>query len=726
LECHNSRDHKGGLRLDNAKDAFKDPSIISAKNPSESELLRRISLPKGHEEVMPNLGEPLSRRDVQSVREWIEAGAAWPDSFDTPPHWAYVRIERPPVPGHAAHPIDAFIRRKLAGEGISPSKEANRHTLLRRLHLDLTGIPPTLEQMERFCADPAPDAYERAVDGLLSSDQFGVKWARQWLDAARYADSHGFQRDDLRDLWPYRDWVVAALNADMPFDQFTREQIAGDLLPNPTTDQKIATGFNRSAPTNVEAGSDPEETRVNQVIDRVNTLGMVWLGSTLECAQCHDHKYDPFTQSDYYGLFAFFNNTSLEADRTNPRTPGSIQFKGPYLTLSKEDGLAKRSEIESKIQALETSQASDKNRALKRLYKDLEELPGQTTLVMQEDSPRMTRVFTRGDFRSPGATVKPSVPVHLHPLRAESSAPNRLDLARWLTDRNNPLTARVTVNRWWSEIFGNGLVRTPEDFGIKGEPPTHPELLDWLACELMENGWSMKRLLRAIVTSQTYKQSSEMTPALRERDDRNLLLARGPRFRLDAELIRDNALAIAGLLNTRLGGEPIRPPQPKGLWTKVGGKAYDYQTSPGTEQYRRGLFVVIKRGSPYPSLVNFDANARMTCRVKRTLSNTPLQALTLLNDPVYVEAANAFADRLRSGSDSDEQRLSRGFRIALGRSPEPFESGALRALLDSLRGDPHPRGAASAAGSEVSDPELAAWRAVATTLLNLDETISKP
>jgi hypothetical protein len=746
LECHNSTEHKGGLRLDSAEGALDDPSILSLKKPIESELLRRITLPKEHEEVMPNRGESLSQRDVRLLREWIEAGAPWPDPFAAPQHWSLTRIERPPVPAGAPHPVDAFVRDRLAREGLTPSPEAEKHTLLRRLHLDLTGIPPTLEETECFVADTTPEAYEKTVDRLLQSDQFGVKWARQWLDAARYADSHGFQRDDLRELWPYRDWVVAALNADMPFDRFTIEQLAGDLLPNPTLEQRVATGFNRSAPTNVEAGSDPEETRVNQVIDRVNTLGTVWLGSTLECAQCHDHKYDAFSQKDYYGLFAFFNNTSLEADRTSPKAPGSIQFKGPYLRLPAAEYEQKAKKVEPTIETEKNSNSSNNKAVPRRLRKEPEDTNQHTTLIMQEDSPRMTTVFHRGDFRNPGAAVTPMVPAILHPLKSESSPPNRLDLARWLTDRENPLTARVTVNRWWGEIFGNGLVSTPEDFGVKGEPPTHPELLDWLASELFERGWSMKQLLRTILTSQTYKQRSDMPPVLRERDDRNLLLARGPRFRLDAELIRDNALAIGGLLNPRLKGEPIRPPQPPGWWNKVGGKQYVYETSPGEEQYRRGLFVVLKRGSPYPSLVNFDANARMACRVKRTRSNTPLQALTLLNDPVYVDAANAFAERIRSSAGSEAERIATGFRLALGRPPAAVEKEALLALFDSLRDDPAepaaqpittpaaagdskstPRAAnAAAVSTQAAQAELAAWRAVATTLLNLDETISKP
>lgn len=810
VECHGATKQEGQLRLDRA-DAV-DRGVIVESDAAASELVRRISLPKEDDEVMPNRGNTLSKLEIQRIIQWIDSGAHWPSGTPSVKHWSYevpVKPLPPDIPDGVSAPlmpIDAFVVKRLRQEGIQNfAPEASRETLIRRLSLDLVGLPPSIEEVTTFVLDTSEHAYERLVDRLLTSEQFGVRWARPWLDYARYADSHGFQRDDFRDLWPYRDWVVDALNADMPFTQFTIEQIAGDLLPEATLSQKIATGFNRSSPTNVEAGSDPEETRVNQVHDRINALGMIWLGATLECAQCHDHKYDPITQRDYYGLFAFFNNTSLEADRTNPSVPGSIQFSGPVLELADPETDGERRQLQSRLQEIKakilaTEQAAVSNQSqwesqllatvdrpsnaeepeesagqssvktipvqvrtalqlapAKRSAKqtklilehylndqpeysqlakqrsdietELRRVNPPTTLVMREDTPRMSTIFARGDFRNSTEPVLPHTPAALHPLQAGSSRPNRLDLARWLVSRDNPLVARVVVNRWWSELFGRGLVSTPEDFGIKGERPSHPELLDWLACEFMDSGWSMKSLIKTIVMSKTYRQSSRVTTEMMQLDDRNQLLGRGPRFRLEAEMIRDNALAISGLLCDRQGGPPIRPFQPDGVWNKVGGQKYDYLTSPGTEKYRRGLYVVWKRGAPYPSFVNFDANSRMSCRVERPRSNTPLQALTLLNDPVYVEAAEAFARRVLVDCKhaSDSRQLAYAFQLATSRLPKQDELSVLERLL-ALQREAKANNLPSPTPStlaEVSNNEFSAWYAVAATLLNLDETISK-
>ncbi len=971
LECHGAQKQEGELRLDQRDKALGHTGVITPGKASASELVRRISLPAGDPEVMPSRGAPLKPDEIAKIKAWIDNGAIWPENLQPARHWAYQPPIRAPLPTTLAvhgHPIDVWVRDRLHREGLSFSPPADKATLVRRVSLDLIGLPPPPAEVDAFEQDDSEQAYEKLVDRLLASPQYGVRWARPWLDYARYADSHGFQRDDFRDLWPYRDWVVNALNANMPFDQFTVEQLAGDLLPDATESQRIATGFNRSAPTNVEAGTDPEETRVNQVLDRVNTLGMVWLGTTLECAQCHDHKYDPFTQKDYYGLFAFFNNTSLEADRTNPKVPGSIQFQGPSMELADPTIEAERGRIRALLTEVKTSlamtvkeveasltdweagiqqqraqaaaehvleiaafestggathemlpdhsvlisgePAPDKDtyhftartrlvgiRAIKletltdeslpgkgpgrgdekrpnfvlnnivvtaesakepgksvavkfhaarasfsqanlpvtnllkannpaktgwainpkfheahwailetadavgfdegtiltvqleqnfggsrtigrlrlsvitgdltqttlpaavtqalaipvekrtekqrqlllttclkenprynaleqkrtQLEKQLASLKPPSTLVMREDTPRPSSLFERGDFRSPGDLVAPGTPAVLHPLNsAEAAPPTRLDLARWLVSRDHPLVARVVVNRWWGELFGHGLVTTPEDFGIKGERPTHPELLDWLACEFMDHGWSQKALLKTIVMSETYRQSSRITPELRQHDDLNRWHARGPRFRLDAEVIRDNALAISGLLNLRLGGPPIKPYQPDGLWIKVGGQRYDYEVSPGAEQHRRGLYVVWKRSAPYPSFVNFDANSRLACRVQRPRSNTPLQALTLINDPVYVEAATAFARRVLTElpNGDDTTRIQYAFRLAVSRPARPEEIRVLQELLDEER-------TARKNRPQSAQAELAAWTAVTTTLLNLDETITK-
>lgn len=990
LECHGAKKAEGGLRLDDRSGAMRGGEsgpAFTAGRPDDSELLRRIRLPKEDDEAMPARGERLTAAETETIRAWIAAGAPWPEKLAARTHWAYVAPRRPELPvvqntAWARSALDRFVLARLEREGLQPSAEADRTTLARRLSLDLTGLPPTPAELDEFLADNGLEAYEKLVDRLLASPQFGVRWARPWLDAARYADSHGFQRDDLRDLWAYRDWVVQAFNDDMPFDRFTIEQLAGDLLP-PAADarqaqlQKIATGFCRCAPTNCEAGSDPEETRVNQVFDRVNTLGMVWLGSTLECCQCHDHKYDPFTMQDYYGLFAYFNNTILEADRTNPQAPGSIQFISPVLTLGDERIAAERAEVQRRIaeaqrsldaivrrleqpdeaweadmlaraatapaketleivdcdslggatceirpdrSVLVSGEAPNRDtytvaartkltgiRALrldaltdpslpgsgpgrgdeqrpnfvlntfsveiapsgggpatrlkftaaaadfsqtnyevakaiddqpqtawaiapkfhephwaeftadvpfgfaagteltirleqnfgaartlghfqlsalvgaagdvvpeaviaalrqpgderskqqtaavaayraaqdadyKRLADDKAKLERQltglkfpSTLVMQElAAPRKSAVFQRGDFHRPGEPVTPHTPAIL-PAHDDAAQPqNRLALARWLVDGRNPLVARVMVNRWWAELFGHGLVTTPEDFGVKGQPATHGDLLDWLAIEYQENGWSLKRLLRTIVTSATYRQSSRVTPALIERDDQNLLYARGARYRLDAEAIRDNALAIAGLLSLAQGGPPIKPYQPDGIWLKVGGQSYEYLVSPGSEKYRRGLYVVWKRSAPYPSMITFDSNNRFACRVKRPRSNTPLQALTLLNDPVYVEAALALARRVieeHPAADVDG-RIAAAFRLATARLPQPEETAVLRQLYEQQRSaaaadETQARKLLGATGPPAGTAldQFVGWYAVAAALLNLDETISR-
>lgn len=764
FECHGPEKQQGGLRLDQRTGALRggdSGAAIVAGRPEASELLRRISLPRDADEAMPPRGKGLSGAEVERLRTWIADGAVWPEKIVATKHWSYVKPMRPTVPeiGPAVaawpadraaawnrHPLDRFVAAKLVELGLSASPEASRETLARRLALDLTGLPPTPAEVQAFLEDRSEEAYERFVDRLLASEEFGVKWARPWLDLARYADSHGFQRDDLRDVWAYRDWVVQALNDDLPFDRFTIEQLAGDLLPNATLEQRTATGFHRCTPTNVEAGTEPEESRINQVLDRVNTTGAVWLGTTLECAQCHAHKYDPFTQHDYYGLLAYFNNTEKEAERANPKVPGSIRFLGPSMPVPNPANAAERERLRAELLKLEAEQksksasdappkptkATGNEQRRKQLERQLAALDSAGTLVMKElPDPRSTTIFQRGEYTQPGEPVAARTPAVLGP--PPDGPPNRLTLARWLVSPDHPLTARVTVNRWWAELFGQGLVSTPEDFGVKGEPPSHPELLDWLAVEFVEQGWRMKPLLKRIVMSATYRQSSRIEPAALVRDDRNVWLARGPRFRLDAEAIRDNALAIAGLLSRHRGGPSIRPPQPNGLWVKVGGEKYDYTVSPGEEKYRRGLYVVLKRGSPYPSFVNFDATARLACVVKRSRSNTPLQALTLLNDPVYVEAALAFARRVLIEQPSDDgARIAHAFRLALARAPAAAEAVVVRRLLDEQRSrmERDPVAARQLIGTmavpaATPAPEFAAWYGVATALLNLDESITK-
>jgi hypothetical protein len=721
-ECHGKEKAKGGLRLISRSAALQggesgEPSLVPGQS-ARSLLLQRVTT-HDEDDVMPQKGARLTSAEIDLLRRWIDAGAVWPDNLR---HWAYVKPVRPPTPrlrhtaDAARNPIDHFVFARLEQAGLAPAPSADRARWLRRVSLDLIGLPPTPAEVAAFEADQDERAFERVVDRLLASPQFGERWARPWLDLARYADSHGFQRDDLRDLWPYRDWVIRALNADLPFDRFTVWQLAGDLLPEAerqgSLDPLIATGFHRAAPTNVEAGTDQEEGRVNQVFDRVNTTAAVWLGTTMECAQCHDHKYDPFSMRDYYRLFAFFNSTAIETEFTTPKAMAALKFVGPYLTLPAPEGKAPVPARAPDAPAKAGRPA--KGRAVAKAAAKPAVPPAPRTLVMQElPEPRPTAILKRGSFLDRGEPVTPGLPEALHPVRG-GEVRNRLDLARWLVDPENPLVARVTVNRWWAEIFGRGLVATPEDFGVKGEPPTHPELLDWLAVEFMEHGWSMKHILRLIALSATYRQSSRVSSAMLAQDDQNRLLARGPRLRLDAESIRDNALAAAGLLSLRMEGPPVRPYQPPGLWeSKVGGDRVTYTVSEGEDAWRRGIYTVWKRSSPYPSFMNFDAPGRTACTVQRSRSNTPLQALTLLNDQVYVEAAQALAKRVvrEVPTGSAEERVRHAFRLCLARSPAPVEVAALLALFEQQR---------AAHGEEV-----AGWTAVATALLNLDEMITK-
>jgi hypothetical protein len=792
FECHGPQVQEGGLRFDDRNEFFaggySGPAMIAGK-PSESELLRRVSLDRLHDDAMPPVGPGLSAREEIVLRRWIQQGGKLPDVIPQQKHWAYI----PPVkhsPPVGVSPeisiidstIDGWVAAAHMEKDLQFSAAAKRSQLIRRLSFDVTGLPPSPEAVAAFESDARENAYEILVDEYLRSKEFGVRWARMWLDLARYADSHGFQRDDLRNMWAYRDWVVDALNEDMPFNRFTIAQVAGDLLPEADESTRIATGFHRCAPTNVEAGTDPEESRINQIFDRVNTTGAVWLGATLECAQCHDHKYDPFSQEDYYRLAAYFNSTEAEAERANPKVPSSIKFVGPSMKLSHDPWATERKSISRSLRdaqkdvkkvkgdktekdviqdeierpttcggeiiAERQDQQKDsgvrlktKEKKVRQLQSKLASIPQATTLIMKEKATsRETFIFNRGDFTDPSKQVEAGTPTVLGGTvlggRSENSA-NRLMLARWLVSQDNPLTARVFINRVWFEIFGEGIVATLEDFGIKGERPTHPELLDSLAVEFMEEGWSLKKLVRRIVTSRTYRQSSTVTPKKRLQDVQNKWLARGPRFRLDAEGIRDNALAIAGLLSTAKGGPSIHPPQPDGFWAKVGGQKYNYEVSPGEQQYRRGIYVVLKRGSPYPSFVTFDATERMTCVTRRSRSNTPLQSLVLLNDPVYTDAAFAFGRRILSDSpdDTDSSRIGYGFRIAVSRQPKPTEVSLLQKLLNTERqefvADPKKVEAVLKDHSGIDIPknmntnELAAWYVVATTLLNLDETITK-
>lgn len=719
-------------------------------------------------------------------------------------HWCFRPVGRPEPPtvrsgSWIRNPIDNFVLARLEKEGISPSPEAGKATLIRRLSLDLTGLPPTPEDVTAFLKDDSADAYEKVVDRLLNSPHYGEKWARYWLDLARYADSDGFRSDGFRPhAWRYRHWVIEALNRDMPFDRFTVEQIAGDLLPGATTEQRVATGFHRNTLTNREGGTDPEQVRFDQVVDRTNTVGTVWLGLTVGCAQCHDHKYDPISQKDYYRLFAFFNNAE-EVNIPAP-LPGEIgpylqarpqyerkrnelldQFHVPELQRAWEKRMLEaaanpgkwldwdhafddlRTDLDwgEKILRTEPEKRSERERKLltdyfvrnynrvitkdrqkelnfEELGKRLETLDAdlpplsEAPVLGPERFPRKNHVHVRGDYRAKGIEVLPGFPAALTGGESASKELSRIDLAQWLVSPDNPLTARVMVNRMWQELFGRGLVRTSENFGTQGEPPSHPELLDWLASEFMAGRWKIKRMHRLMALSATYRQSSNVRPDLLSKDPENILLARQSRYRLPAEVIRDSALAVSALLSPDVGGRGVRPPQPEGVTHFSSAVRKGWKVSEGKDRYRRGLYIQMHRTLPYPQLLNFDAPNGYGAACRRNRSNTPLQALNLLNDPVFVEAARSLAVRLvATPAASFESRLQLAFRLCLGRDPESDEVRELSEYFHSQRRRLEDDKAASNALYPRELPrtgeqgEAASWVALSSVLLNLDEFISR-
>jgi hypothetical protein len=655
-------------------------------------------------------------------------------------HWAFQPMERRAPPSKTSSrgesPIDAFVAARLEPLGLSINTPAERATLIRRLALDLTGLLPEIEEVDAFAADAAPDAYERLVDRVLASPRFGERWGQHWLDLARYADSNGYTIDSPRSIWPYRDWVIDSLNRDLPFDRFTIEQLAGDLLPGALIEQRIATGFHRNTLINEEGGTDPEQFRVEAIVDRVNTTGTVWLGLSIACAQCHDHKHDPISQKEYYQLYAFFNSDdepalSMPTDAQRERQAqlaAAIDRQKEFLAAAgagreaealKQDGEYER--LAAELAALER----DRETAARTIA---------STLVLEARSKeRPTHVQIRGDFLRKGESVSPGVPAALPPLAAGepgSARPSRLDLARWLVDRRHPLVARVAVNRLWQQLFGTGLVETENDFGVQGSPPSHPELLDWLALEFIEGGWSLKRMLRVLVGSAAYRQSSTAPPGAgaRDADPKNRLLHRQNRLRLDAEAIRDAALCASGLLTSRLGGPGVHPPQPEDVFrfTQV---ARIWEESQGEDRYRRGLYTFLWRSSPYPFLGAFDRPPAVVTCTRRLRSNTPLQALTLANDRAAIEWARGLTARiLAHAAGGGEDPIAHAFRLCLSRSPEPKEREFLERFWESQRAafaaDREeaaalaPLGAADVAGG-------AAWTALARVLINLDEFITR-
>ncbi|HMP60684.1 MAG TPA: PSD1 and planctomycete cytochrome C domain-containing protein [Gemmatales bacterium] len=808
IQCHGPNKQRSGLRLDAGAEVLKggnEGPILTAGKSAESALIHLVA---GWEpdRRMPPDGEPLNPTQIAKLRAWIDQGAKI-DAADAPAvtarppssdHWSFQPISTPPVPEvkaakWARTPIDRFILARLEQEGVAPSSEADPITLMRRLYLDLLGLPPRPEEIEDFLNDRGEGAYERLVDRLLASPHYGERWGRHWLDLARYADSDGYEKDLGRPwAWRYRHWVIDAFNRDLPFDQFTLEQLAGDLLPSPTPEQLAATGFHRNTLTNLEGGTDAEEFRVAAVYDRVHTTATVFLGLTMQCAQCHDHKYDPLSQREFYQMFAFFNSdeeANLDAPLPGERAAHAFrthvfeQFR-PWWTVQVE---AYRSEHIAKSQ--EQWEANLKVPELRKLPEPLRALlllePGQRTPEQQKQlaehhakvdpllkkhqgalakfdagrpqmtqaqtlrlgKPRPTQIHIRGDFLRKGVAVTANAPGFLPPLPNVSGAatvasadpaaafegqPSRLDLARWLVAPEQPLTARVMVNWVWTNHFGRGLVGTPEDFGTRGERPSHPELVEWLASEVRTSGWSVKKLHRLIVTSAVYRQSAASRPELHERDSLNVWLARQHRLRLEAEIVRDGALAASGLLVRRIGGPSVRPPQPPGISELTYANSAKWVESKGPDRYRRGMYIWFQRTSPYPMLVAFDAPESNVCTVKRERTNTPLQALTLLNDVVFVEAAQALGRRLLHelpGADQDRARLERLYRLTLARLPTEREVELLTDLLADMRRlareAPEVAKLAGTVPASVEPAEAAAWVALARAVLNLDEFIMR-
>ena len=769
--CHgpDAAKRKGDLRLDEEKAAKSGTAIVPGKI-DDSELVKRI-FSSDPEELMPTpkSNRKLTEAQKQLVKQWISEGAKWGR------HWAFEPVKRPPVPAGAKPPIDAFVNRKLTEAGLKPNPTASPETLVRRLSLDLTGLPPSDLSDKSDLSD--------IIERLLSSPHLGERWAWDWLDAARYADSNGYQGDPERTMWPWRDWVVKAINDNMPYDQFTIWQLAGDLLPKATTEQKLASGFNRNHMINGEGGRIAEETRVENVMDRVETTGTVWMGLTLSCTKCHDHKFDPLTQRDYYGLYDVFNQTSEDGKGRSGQAAPAMDLSTPAELERSRKANEAVNKIAEEVDAFELkkfprpagkplteSAAFDlpgnlpayiaktipRNRGVDPLLEAIGYFKGKdapytkllqrllaaqreklaasnaVTKVMVMDTqpqPRETFILDKGAYDKPLTTKVSFTTPAVLPAMSKDEPKNRLGLAQWLVHRDNPLTARVTVNRFWQSLFGIGLVKTAEDFGVQGEMPPHRELLDWLAAEFMESGWDVKHLIKLIVASEAYQRSSQFSVLGSQLDPDNRMLARGPRFRMPSWMLRDQALALSGLLNPKLGGPSVKPYQPEGIWEEATFGKKTYVQDHGDALYRRTLYVFWRR-IVGPTML-FDNSTRQVCAVKATRTNTPLHALVTLNDTTFVEAARVLAEKVLKSSGDDAQHLQHAFRIVTNRDATAEELAVLQKQLAKLR----PQAADDAAkllkvGETKADPKLkpaehAAWTSLCLMLLNLDEVVTK-
>ena len=811
--CHGAAMQMSGLRLDGKEAAMtgghSGPAILPG-NSAESLLIHMVA---GFRVkfVMPPGGPALKPEEIGLLRAWIDQGANWPEGAtsttkvaepEASKHWSWTPRTTPQPPAvkneqWVQNPIDRFVLAKLESEGVEPSATADRTTLLRRMSLDLTGLPSTPEQVESFLADQSPKAVSRAVDKLLGSQAYGEKWAMHWLDQVRYADSDGYEKDDARPhAWRYRHWVINALNEDKPFSDFSVEQIAGDLLPHPTPEQLVATGFHRNTLKNREGGVNKEQFRFEETVDRAHTVGTVWLGLTVGCAQCHDHKFDPISQKDFYRFYGLFNSIdemltpaplpgergawlrthaeyrarrdelmcAYEVPDLQPEWEKKVKYHGEnpgedtawdvnwdtlakmtdggenYILIPAEERTEYQADVVTDYFLRFYTQIASKDEysalgfgELRGKLARLEESYPQMSMartVFELDPPRPTHIHVRGGWDRLGVAVDPGVPSFLPQLEVEN--PTRLDLARWLFNDDNPLTSRVIVNRIWQEYFGQGLVTTSDDFGKQGDKPSHPELLDWLAQDFIDSGWSLKHLHRTIVTSATYQQAADTRLELTQIDADNRLLARQERLRLPGELIRDAALSAGGLLNDEVGGKSVKPPIPDGVTSLSYAGGFSWDTPAGPERYRRGLYIHFQRTVPYPMLTNFDAAERAVAACSRERSNTPLQALNLLNDPVFMEAAQGLATRVITETPSEEfdARLETAFKLVVGRSPSAKEKDRLQRLyqeqMQLLDSSPDIAEALYPLQPESYDRTVAAaWTGIGRVLLNTDEFMTR-
>ena len=735
--CHgfDQNKRKSNLRLDIFEENLIKKKILVPGSPEQSLLYQRIT-EKNNENLMPpnKTGKALTKKEKEKIRNWIIQGAKYEA------HWAYTSVKRPKIPKikndlWPRNAIDKFILAKLEANQIEPSKPSLPNILIRRLYFDLIGLPPSIDEIKNINSTSLSNMH-RIVDDLLARPQFGERMAIHWLDLVRYGDSNGYHADIEWSVFPYRDYVINAFNENRPFDEFTREQIAGDLLPNASLQQKIGASYNRLNMKSTEGGIQDAEYRVKYSADRVRTTSTTWLGSTLGCAECHDHKFDPFTSKDFYQFSAFFADIKQLGYYPGAQSKGW----GEILIAPNEIQSAKLEKLEITLTEISNGLTEDEKKKNNKYKQSLEELNNYkksipTVLATVSTKPQITRILPRGNWMDQsGEIVQPDIPSFLKKTEL-TKGPARLALANWLIDKDNPLTARVFVNRLWKHFFGSGLSKVLDDFGAQGTTPTHPDLLDWLAAEFMDSGWNIKHMVRLITTSQTYRQSSKTSKALELIDPYNHLIARQSRFRLDAELVRDNALTVSGLLIQKIGGRSVKPYQPAGYWANLHFPQRTYKHDTGSAQYRRGLYTHWQRQFLHPALLAFDAPAREECTVERPRSNTPLAALVMLNDPSQIEAARALAEHiLKSNIISLKDQLNALGQQVLSRSFNNKEQILLAKLLrehieefesNPSEADKLVRIGLTPVSSEIPKVELAAWISVTRAVLNLHETITR-